>query len=308
MLSRSLERQLGYGSSDLVGSSPAEAFGSQAGEALKQYFSRLRKGEATKPVILTVAEKDSRAIKDLSWSCHWSENDQCFFCVAHDISSELEKERLKARFVNIVNKQLRTPLSKIQENLKSIDASARDTLSQKGVKSLSNSLKSSGRIVQLVDELLELEKMESGVLKIQIADSMKKAKLKGLHILLVANLESFHFGSEDFAEQNSAPGLELHCFDIAELADNRFDKPEFADKRCIRFDMADFEDMRSGIRDFADLYCIHPADSRNLQDKHCMGFDSPDSEDMRCKRFDIVGPEGSHQRPFDYYPELQESS
>src|SRR5262249_6033453 len=60
--------------------------------------------------------KDGSIISTL-WSVTWSEADDSFICVAHDITERKQMERLKEEFVSMVSHDLRTPLTSVQNYL-----------------------------------------------------------------------------------------------------------------------------------------------------------------------------------------------
>ena len=87
-----------------------------------------------------------------------------FFCgFIHDISARKEVERLKSEFVATVSHELRTPLTSIYGALKIITAANVDLPAQ--IRQLvAISIASCERLVRLINDVLDVEKMASGQL------------------------------------------------------------------------------------------------------------------------------------------------
>jgi PAS domain S-box-containing protein len=110
---------------------------------------------------------DGRRI-DLLWSVSWSPTEKTYFCVAHDVTTRKNLERLKREFIAVITHDLRSPITSI---------SGMSLLAVNGVYgALSDRLRpaflainqESERIVDLVNDILDLEKLESGKLELQL--------------------------------------------------------------------------------------------------------------------------------------------
>ena len=187
VLNHAVERQWGYSPNELVKTSIRDL--SPSLDGLMQDLANLKGKPSARPFDRQIPRKDGTAL-DTTWSCHWSEIEQCFFCVVHDISAQKERERIKALFVGLIGKQMRKPLQDIEESLKLLRNNAQVTLTAKGEKSLANSIVSTGRIIQLVDELLELERMEQGAITLNISEVSTQAIL----LEAFASVQSFADG------------------------------------------------------------------------------------------------------------------
>lgn len=98
---------------------------------------------------------------DMRWSGHWSESDQALFCVAHDMSERIEMERFKQQFVSMISHDLRTPLSAVKSTLELLGAGALGSLSEKGQTKVGRAEENLRHTIELINNLLDLEKMES---------------------------------------------------------------------------------------------------------------------------------------------------
>jgi PAS domain S-box-containing protein len=82
-----------------------------------------------------------------------------------DISAAREIERLKDEFVSIVSHELRTPLTSIRGSLGLLSAGLFGQLDEKGRRMLEISLTNTDRLVRLINDILDLERMESGTIR-----------------------------------------------------------------------------------------------------------------------------------------------
>ena len=102
------------------------------------------------------------SIKDVLWKVSWLKENNNFYCVAHDISERRAADRMKQRFIAIVSHDLRTPLSSISATLSLLNRGARGVLTQEAKTILSKAENSLERLMDLIRDLLDLEKLEAG--------------------------------------------------------------------------------------------------------------------------------------------------
>jgi len=114
--------------------------------------------------------KDGRLI-DALWSMHWSQQEQSLFCVVHDISARKEAERLKQEFVAMISHDLRTPLTSVKGTLSMMAEGVYDIATDVGKRRLNTAQESIDRLINLINDLLDIEKMEAGMLQMQIEDT-----------------------------------------------------------------------------------------------------------------------------------------
>lgn len=97
-----------------------------------------------------------------------------------DITERYALERIKDEFISVVSHELRTPLTLIQGALSLLMSSKLDPQSTKGKRMLGIAAEGSERLVRLVNDILDLERLESGKITIvkqpcNAADLMIKA-------------------------------------------------------------------------------------------------------------------------------------
>jgi PAS domain S-box-containing protein len=159
---------------------------SSASRSLWGYDSFFLCGRTVSELILpsdlesfTVAARNAQSIEDstvkcdvrtlgkdshvwTSWSINWSSKEQCYFCVVRDVTAEKNIEQLKKDFVNMLSHDLRTPLLALQAHLELSSTGGYGTLPEKLIQSSQQMQISINQLIGLVNDLLEVEKMESG--------------------------------------------------------------------------------------------------------------------------------------------------
>ncbi len=79
-----------------------------------------------------------------------------------DITERLNLERLKTQFVSMVSHELRTPLTAINGSLSLLNSGALGQMSEKATRMLEVAHCNTERLVRLVNDILDLQRMESG--------------------------------------------------------------------------------------------------------------------------------------------------
>ena len=85
-----------------------------------------------------------------------------FFSMIEDITERKAVEQMKSEFVSIASHEMRTPLTSIHGVIKLLCAGRLGELSESGSKMADMALRNSDRLVHLVSDILDLERMESG--------------------------------------------------------------------------------------------------------------------------------------------------
>jgi PAS domain S-box-containing protein len=90
--------------------------------------------------------------------------------VVRDITESKKIERLKSEFVSVVSHELRTPITSIRGSLGLLAGGAGGTLPDRSKQLLEIALRNSDRLAHLINDLLDIEKMESGKMKFEIVE------------------------------------------------------------------------------------------------------------------------------------------
>jgi PAS domain S-box-containing protein len=80
----------------------------------------------------------------------------------HDITERREVERMKDEFVSLVSHELRTPLTSIRGSLGLLATGKLGELQPQGTRMLEIAIESADRLVRLINDILDLERMEAG--------------------------------------------------------------------------------------------------------------------------------------------------
>ena len=88
-----------------------------------------------------------------------------FFSLINDISDRKANEQMKDEFVSVVSHELRTPLTSIYGALKLLATNPESGLSEEDHEMLDIAVTNTDRLVRLVNDVLDLERIESGKVK-----------------------------------------------------------------------------------------------------------------------------------------------
>ncbi len=91
-----------------------------------------------------------------------------FIGVVRDISARIEVERMKSGFVSTVSHELRTPLTSISGSLGLLAGGVAGELPPKATRLIDIAKLNSERLVRLINDILDLEKAESGRLEFRL--------------------------------------------------------------------------------------------------------------------------------------------
>ncbi len=114
--------------------------------------------------------KPDGTVIDTDWSAIWAEDQQALFCVIRDITERKKLEQLKQDFVAMLSHDLRTPLSSVLASIELISLPAFG-LNDEAQSQLVKAERNLHAAISLINELLELEKMDSGVLSLEYEDA-----------------------------------------------------------------------------------------------------------------------------------------
>jgi PAS domain S-box-containing protein len=90
--------------------------------------------------------------------------------VFRDVTQRREVDRLKSEFVSMVSHELRTPLTAIRGSLGLLAGGAVGELTPSAARMVDIALVSSERLTRLINEILDLERMEAGGLPMEVGN------------------------------------------------------------------------------------------------------------------------------------------
>jgi PAS domain S-box-containing protein len=178
--SNGAERLFGYGSEEVLRRNVRMLMPDPHASAHDGYLRRyMQTGE--RRIIGTRREvealhKDGRRIPvDLGLSEMRIGNRRLFIGILRDISARLEVERLKSGFVSTVSHELRTPLTSISGSLGLLAAGVAGELPAKATRLIDIAKLNAERLVRLINDILDLEKAESGRLEFRLEPQRVKS-------------------------------------------------------------------------------------------------------------------------------------
>ncbi|MGC8724073.1 MAG: PAS domain S-box protein [Acidobacteriota bacterium] len=176
----SAQRMFGYTEEELVGRHLSLLLPETAGEDPKEFLRRAHR-QSIGRVTEWEARRRSGAVFPVEVSLFEFQTPQGrrFAGDVRDLTQLKEVERLKREFVSTVSHELRTPLTSIRGSLGLLAGGAAGPLPEKAGELVSIALKNSERLILLINDILDLEKIESGRMDftIQTVDVMTSVEL-----------------------------------------------------------------------------------------------------------------------------------
>ncbi|GAA3578832.1 hypothetical protein GCM10022197_40330 [Microlunatus spumicola] len=166
---------LGYAAADLTGCDAHATFHARGPDGRQLPKDHCYITEAVREGLVSTAEDDSyvrsdgRLLPVEVTTTPLTEEDTVVGAVVifRDVTQRREVERLKSEFVSMVSHELRTPLTAIQGSLGLISGGALGPLPAPAARMLEIASISAHRLNRLVDDILDIERIESGVLVLQ---------------------------------------------------------------------------------------------------------------------------------------------
>lgn len=163
-----IEILLGFKSEELIGARFISILNPSSIDVSLEYFNAMQKNEMAKDLENEVVAKDG-SVRSFIWSVQWSDSRQTYFCVAHDVTETKNLEKMKQAFVAMVSHDLRSPLCSIQAYTELLEKGVYGELTEMGKDSLKNVNGSITRLIDLVSDLIDIERLESGNLQLNLA-------------------------------------------------------------------------------------------------------------------------------------------
>nr|WP_255428169.1 ATP-binding protein [Ramlibacter cellulosilyticus] len=131
--------------------------------ALATYARTGQAGFLNRPFERTLVDRQGREIPvELKIGLVSTGRERFFSAFLHDISQRKEVERMKDEFISTVSHELRTPLTAIYGSLNLLASGMAGELPEEARQLLAISHESSERLIRLINDLLDLEKISSG--------------------------------------------------------------------------------------------------------------------------------------------------
>jgi len=132
------------------------------------YLEELKAQANPAPLELEMRTSSGETVETL-WSAHWSQEESSIFCVIHDTTDRRRAEKLKQEVVAMITHDLRTPLSVINNVLGFFESRMSGTFDDKGRNYVLMARRNADRMGALINDLLDIEKIKSGMVELEIA-------------------------------------------------------------------------------------------------------------------------------------------
>ena len=127
--------------------------------------------------------------------------------VVHAVSRALqEAERSKQEVLAMVTHDLRSPLTSLQLSLNLLDGGTMDNSSDKAKNMISRANSSVGKLIQLINDLLDIDKIESGRFNLNIQDTEDSTMIEQAVELLQHSAEA-----RQITIESKPANADIHC-------------------------------------------------------------------------------------------------
>ena len=161
---RAYEDWFGQSLEEICGSPIRQVLGETAYKQIQDKIETVLSGqEVTFEMQIPYQNTSLRWVK-VTYIPHKGENSKVigFFVLSEDINDHKEMEQIKDEFISVVSHELRTPLTAIHGSLKLLNSGKMGSVSEKSQVLIGLAEKNTDRLVRLVNDILDLQRMDSG--------------------------------------------------------------------------------------------------------------------------------------------------
>lgn len=161
---RTYETWFGKSRSSLQGKLILEVVGKDNYQKILPYIETALAGETVTFESQLIAENSSLYWVSATYIPDFDANGKVkgFFSMIDDITDRKAIDRMKSEFISIASHEMRTPLTSIHGVVKLLTAGCLGELSDQGKVMAEMAMRNSDRLVNLINDVLDLERMESG--------------------------------------------------------------------------------------------------------------------------------------------------
>ena len=134
---------------------------------MTENLSLLASGQAPEPSEFTVLQSEDKKCPT-QWSMYSLEDGDSVFSIVHDLSELKEVENLKREFVSMISHDLRTPLTAIENSISVVLLGVFGNIAEKGRIELEGAQRNANRLIKLINDFLDMEKLKSGRMQIKV--------------------------------------------------------------------------------------------------------------------------------------------
>lgn len=155
---------LGQAPSEMHGCHLSQVWGKDCYRQMQPHVEAALSGQAVTYENEIVLKSGNLRSVDVTYIPHLDDQETVkgFFALTSDISDRKAIERMKDEFISVVSHELRTPLTSLHSALKILATGRLGTLSYEGQQMLGIADDSTERLVRLINNVLDLQRIESG--------------------------------------------------------------------------------------------------------------------------------------------------
>ena len=155
---------LGLSPQEICNQHLAQVHGDEDYQQISQHVISVLKGETVTYERDLILQDGCMHSLSVTYIPHLQEQNtvQGFFALTSDISDRKAIERMKDEFLSVVSHELRTPLTSIHSSLKILSTGKLGSLSTQGERMLKIADEQTERLVHLVNNVLDLQRIQSG--------------------------------------------------------------------------------------------------------------------------------------------------
>jgi PAS domain S-box-containing protein len=154
---------------ELIGKYVIELISEVHRERALEYFNGLKGKDKSVPVELEMKTASGGTVEG-SWSAYWSQEENSIFCVVHDVTERRRIEKLKQEVTAMITHDLRSPLSTVMNVLDFFENLVDKSNDDRGPRYINMARRNTERMLSLINDLLDVEKIKSGNMNIDIRD------------------------------------------------------------------------------------------------------------------------------------------
>lgn len=161
------ERQWGYSENELRGRRVVDIIFTDTEEVTKSFRDSID-DKSTRAIEIRIRAKNQRPV-DTLWTLRWSDSEKQLVCVSHDITERKRADQIRKDVVAMVSHDLRSPLTSILVGIDFLKSGASGTISKPVDRELDKMAGGASRMVRLINDFLDLEKLQSGKIELKPA-------------------------------------------------------------------------------------------------------------------------------------------
>jgi PAS domain S-box-containing protein len=162
-----------YPESELLGQRLSNLLSEDGKEKFFQVLEAAKSSDPAVNIETRMTRKDGTQVW-VSWSVYWSVTENVYFCVAHDIDQRKLLDQMKQDFVNMISHDLRSPMTSVALFLHMVREGVYE-LNEKGAAAAARVESSVTGVVNLLNDLLDVEKLEAGKMQLRLESAKVSA-------------------------------------------------------------------------------------------------------------------------------------